>query len=123
MRQLRKSEFVEVDRVTLTGRQYRDARQGECVEVPPESNKIVACRKRSEEMKETTPERSESPTMNTGDLAAVHGRRKPRVGRPDQLKEGRATCREESDPEIVVRDGRWNTSTYTTCLISGLRRW
>ena len=46
--QLRKSEFVEVDRVTLTGRQQLNAHQGECVGVPPESHKIVACRKRSE---------------------------------------------------------------------------
>jgi hypothetical protein len=46
--QLRKSEFAEVDRLTLMGRQQFNARQGKCVEVPPESNKIVACRKRSE---------------------------------------------------------------------------
>ncbi len=46
--QLRKSEDVEADRVTLTGRQYRGARQGERVGVPPESSKIVACLKRSE---------------------------------------------------------------------------
>jgi hypothetical protein len=106
LRQHRKSKFVEADCVTLTGRQYRGARQGESVEVPPESNKIVACRKRSEEMKETTPEESESPTMNTGDLVAIHGRQMPLGVCPDQLTEGRAGCREESDPFVVVRDGR-----------------
>ena len=57
-------------------------------------------------MKETTPEQSESPTMNTGGLVASHGSEAALAGRPDQLKEGRAACREESDSAIVVRDGR-----------------
>lgn len=57
-------------------------------------------------MKETTPEQSESPTMNTGCLVASHKKRELAVGRPDQLKEGREVSKEESDPSIVVRDGR-----------------
>lgn len=66
----------------------------------------MAWSKRSEQMKETTQEMCESPTTNTGGLVAAQGWRKPCLGHSNQLKEGRVGCREESDPFIVVRDGK-----------------
>ncbi len=97
---------MEADLLTLQGRPHWLGRFGEPKLIPPESSKIVACLERSEQMKETTQELSESLTMNTGDLAATPGRQRPDGGRPDQLKEGRAASSEESDPSIVVRGGR-----------------
>ncbi len=57
-------------------------------------------------MKETSPE-NESLSPRTRETSPNSPtRRRPSRGEPDQLKEDRFVLGEESDPPIVVRDGK-----------------
>ena len=101
--QPRKCEYVEADLVTLGGRQHRHERYGQRVQVPPGSSKIVARTQRSVD---------DEPPVSEGRAGAPRTREASPpflpVGRVvcNQLKEVADGCGEESDPPIVVGDGR-----------------
>jgi group II intron reverse transcriptase/maturase len=58
-------------------------------------------------MKETSPEKNESLSPRTRETSSDSPtRREPSRGEPDQLNEDRFVLGEESDPPIVVRDGK-----------------
>ncbi len=101
--QPRKQRSVEADRVTSGGRQHLYERDGEFVQAPPGSIKIVARSQRS--VKDELP----VPIGRTGAP-------RPRETLPPvlplgwavclQLEEVAVGCGKESDSPIVVRDGR-----------------
>jgi hypothetical protein len=101
--QPRKSFDAEADLVTSRGRQQRHERQGEFVSVPSGSSKAVAWYQRSV---------NDEPPMPSGREGAPRTREASSPYLPPgqvvcfQLEEGAGGCEEESDPPIVVRDGR-----------------
>ena len=101
--QPRKQRDVGADLVTSRGRQHLHERYGERVQVPSGSNKIVARSQRSVNDEPPVPSgrtgapqtrEALSPHLPTGQ-AACH-----------QLEEVAGGSGKESDPPIVVRDGR-----------------
>ena len=101
--QPRKCDYVEADLVTLRGRQHQHVRFGKRVLIPSGSNKIVACSQRS--VKDELPmpigrmgaprtREALSPHLSTGQVACI------------QLEGVAGGCEKESDPLIVVRDGK-----------------
>ena len=101
--QPRKQRSVEADLVTSGGRQHRHERHGERVRVPPGSSKIVARSQRSVNDDPRCPRgrtgaprtrEALSPPLPAGQVASY------------QLKEGAGGREKESDPPIVVRDGK-----------------
>ncbi len=96
---------MEADLLTLRGRPYWIGRIGEPASIPPESSKIVVCLERNDKMKVTSPRKeSRSPRTREGSPHSLDGLRL--LGDTiDQLKEDSGGG-EQSDPSIVVRDGR-----------------
>jgi hypothetical protein len=101
--QPRKSLDAEADLVTSRGRQQRHERQGEFVSVPSGSSKTVARYQRSVSDVRLSP---------SGRVWTPRTREASPPSPPPwrvvcyQLKEGAVGSGEESDPPIVVRDGR-----------------
>ncbi len=102
--QPRKQRSVEADLVTLRVRQHRHERNGKRVQVPPGSSKIVARSQRSV---------NDEPPVPVGRTGAPRTREASppylpdiRQGIDDQLTGGANVYGEESDPPIVVRDGK-----------------
>ena len=97
---------MKADLLTLQGRPHWLGRIGESQLISPESSKIVVCVERNEQMKATSPE-NESRSPRTREASASSPDKICLLGDgSDQLKEDRAEEVEESDPSIVVRDGR-----------------
>ena len=97
---------MEADLLTLRGRPHCERRFGEPPAVPSESGKIVVCLERNEEMKETSPEKESFSPRTWEGFTSSPGRIFLEGDNSDQLKEDRAEEAKQSDPSIVVRDGR-----------------
>ena len=101
--QPRKSFIVEADLLTLQGRQYHCVRHGERVAVPPGSSKIVARSQRSVNDELPVPHGRTGAPRTREALSPP-----PPLGRVAciQLKVVGSGSGKESDPSVVVRDGR-----------------
>ena len=105
--QPRKQGSARADRVTLPGRRHPDARDGKLVLASSGSIKIVARTKRSVLDRSTASGLGKWVYLELGRPPTNPGGRES-GGRENryQPKEGVSSWREESDPCIVVRDGR-----------------